>query len=483
MSNGVLTLLPPLLAVVSGYAVAGAVRAAQTVFGVITVLLGGLIPLITTASVLRFRQGLSVDRLMVGVAVVTVAVSAGIGLLVEIAPELGRSLAGNSWPLVATILVPMVLSSALRGPVNAVPAVLRARRLFDTVISLRVRTSVPALALPLAGAVVWGLDGAAWGMAVAAVVNSVQSVRAYLLLRADERADEDAPGVADSTYDDAVLARTSPLTSRRLTRVAGMTRVTRYLIDHGRTPGRCVMIVEFPKSGGTWLARLIATSLEWPFLDNWTWPPGNDCVLRGHQLPQLDRPDQVYMLRDPRDVYVSLFHHRVRHWYSNERHRTEWLAEFEEPLEASRIVEQLPDFLRFEERFAGERGSAVPVGWSGHVDAWRAVSEQGQSGVCVTYEALRADPVSELRRVLVAIVGDPGPEIAEAAVTAHRFDLRQKAQFVHTSQSFLRSGSSGGWRSVFSAPAGEVLEELHGAAMRRAGYETSGGWWHDLPGS
>ncbi len=181
--NGVLAVLPAALALVSGFAVAGAVRAGQTLLGVVTLLMGGLVPLITTAGVQRSRKGLGMGEVVIAVSVATVAVSAGVGLLAWTNEDLGRSLTGNSWPLVSTILVPLVIAAGLRGPIAAVPAVLRAGRLFDLVISLRVRCSLPALGLPLAGAAIWGLDGAAWGMAVAAVVNTLQSARAHAVAR------------------------------------------------------------------------------------------------------------------------------------------------------------------------------------------------------------------------------------------------------------------------------------------------------------
>jgi hypothetical protein len=268
----------------------------------------------------------------------------------------------------------------------------------------------------------------------------------------------------------------------RLARVAGAARLTRWMQDHELLDARCLTVVEFPKSGGTWLAQMVGTAVEWPFLDNWAWPPGNNCVLRGHQLPTKGRADQIYMMRDPRDVHLSLFHHRVRHWQSNERYRRAWLAAYPRPLAVDELSAQLADFIGFESRFAGERGSAVSVPWGRHVEAWLTASEGGGSGVATTYEALRADPVSELRRVLTATLGDPGIELAEAAVTAHRFDLRQHSTLDLGSRSFLRSGKAGGWRDAFDAEAGQVLERLHGAAMRRAGYEESEGWWHDLPG-
>lgn len=278
-------------------------------------------------------------------------------------------------------------------------------------------------------------------------------------------------------YDAAVTSQLLP--SKRRLAVSVGTRTSRWLLGRGYLQGRHVMVVEFPKSGGTWLARLIGTALEWPFLDDWGLPPGNNCVMRGHAMPRPGASDQVYMVRDPRDVFVSLFHHRVKHWEENVRYRRAWLGRHSAPLALGSIRRQLPDFLAFEDDFAGQGGSAVPGTWSEHVNAWSKLP--CSSGVATSYETLRAQPGAELRRVLTELTGnDPGRAIAEAAVAAHDFDLRQQSQVSTASRSFLRNGVAGGWREVFTVRAGETLQVRHGPAMLRLGYVQSGGWWHDL---
>ena len=86
-------------------------------------------------------------------------------------------LAGNSWLVVATVVVPLVIASALRGPIGVVPAVIRGRRLFDEGSRFGRGRHVPAVAVPLLGAAIWGLPERGVGDGDGGELNSVQSVR------------------------------------------------------------------------------------------------------------------------------------------------------------------------------------------------------------------------------------------------------------------------------------------------------------------
>lgn len=268
----------------------------------------------------------------------------------------------------------------------------------------------------------------------------------------------------------------------RIPWVPAGTRATRWLIDHGYLKDRTVQVLEFPKSGGTWLARLIATTLEWPFLDDTPLPPGNSCVLRGHAVPTPRVPQLVYLVRDPRDVYVSLFHHRIHHWSSNSHYRRAWLEQHSRPLSAESIRTQMPDFLTFEHSFAGERGSASPVPWAGHVRAWETTRPSPGRRVLVSYEALRKDTPAEIMRIYNELCdGELPQQLAEAVAQSHSLKLRRDlTAHAGVGRSFIRSGTSGGWADALSKQSGQILEQQAGPEMRRLGYTHDTLWWHDL---
>lgn len=185
LGTGVLQLLPSLLAVSAGLAVAGGVRASQTAFGPITFLIMGITPLMTTAAAKRIRSGEAHVWLLWVMAGVT-GISAGVAfVLLRFAPGIGTMLVGDSWPLVASILVPAALTAGLRGLFAGVPIIMRARYLLDELVALRIRTALPALVFPVAGALVGDLIGAAWGMTAAMALNGLQSLRTLRLTQGD----------------------------------------------------------------------------------------------------------------------------------------------------------------------------------------------------------------------------------------------------------------------------------------------------------
>ena len=252
---------------------------------------------------------------------------------------------------------------------------------------------------------------------------------------------------------------------------------------HGYLENRAIEVIEFPKSGGTWLARLLSTALEWPFFDDAAFPPSNNCVVRGHHLPATATPvSQIYLFRDARDTYVSLFHHRVRHWGENVHYRRAWLRQNDDSLNAGSIQAQMARFLQFEHAFAGRRGSGIPVPWGAHIEAWQRARASGAMAAESSYEELRGDTAGEVARLIEVLTGTRPPhELASAVSLAHDFELRRRAGGVETgSRSFLRSGVAGGWNEAFTRESGRVLQDLYGEQMKRLGYVHDEEWWQGL---
>lgn len=271
----------------------------------------------------------------------------------------------------------------------------------------------------------------------------------------------------------------------RLPLVPLSTRVTAVMIERGYLKGRTLHILEYPKSGGTWLARMLATMLEWPFIDDSPIPPGTACVLRAHALPATTPRHFIYLARDPRDVYVSFFHHRIQHWGTNKYYREAWLQAHPGPLAADRIREQMRDFILFETLFAGKRGAATPLPWQAHVKEGLAKvdSNSGESvGMFMTYEGLRRNTEDELVRVYRNLFNGECPrELASAVVTAHDIGLRRMMKaHAPIGRSIPRTGHTGGWHAAFSRSAGQALEETAGDMMRRLNYTESNDWWESL---
>jgi len=166
----------------------------------------------------------------------------------------------------------------------------------------------------------------------------------------------------------------------------------------------------------------------------------------------------LHVVRDPRDVAVSLAHHHGIDVDESIRRLGDaraWLA-FEEIGQTDQIAQFISD-------------------WSGHARSWIG---SPLPRLTVRYEDLLADPRACFARLL---------EFAGLQVSAARFDAalrdtafaslqaREQANgFVErrarATAPFFRQGRAGGWREVLSAAQVGAIEAAHGAMMRHFGY-------------
>jgi hypothetical protein len=234
-----------------------------------------------------------------------------------------------------------------------------------------------------------------------------------------------------------------------------------------------VFVLSYPKCGRTWLRFMLGEYLRRHF----GFPrrrmmlatkaaiaaPGMPRILVTHDDdPQVKRPDAVFtskrpyrrskvvfLVRDPRDVLVSYYHHRTKRTHGEHRF-TGTLEEFLDP--GTGHVESL---VAFYNAWAGQR--LVPAGF-----------------LLVRYEDMLDRPGAELRRVLEFCgVDDIDGDAVRAAVAAGRFERMQALERrsalrgrslrpgdPEDPDSFkVRRGGAGGHRDVLSGDTLSSLEE------------------------
>lgn len=172
-------LTPVVVAAVAGLAAAGSLRAGLTLMGALGTLVLAIVPIATIAGVRAWERGSSPWPLLRKWSAIILAASAANGAFFLLLPDMyGEVLLGENWKGAGTVLLPLVLHSLLRGPLVTVPTLLKASGALNRVLWLRFRIEAISLVLPLAGALMGGAVGAAWGMALAAAFANVQCVRA-----------------------------------------------------------------------------------------------------------------------------------------------------------------------------------------------------------------------------------------------------------------------------------------------------------------
>ena len=162
----------------------------------------------------------------------------------------------------------------------------------------------------------------------------------------------------------------------------------------------------------------------------------------------------VYIVRDPRDVAVSLAHH------------------------TGRSIDQAITLMADPQATFGladrRQLRQVLTGWSGHVDSWLG---HGPALLLLQYEEMLADPVAALGRVAHHLgLEVSGGDLARAA-EATRFERLQAAEdrdgfreSPAAGRRFFRQGIAGGWRAALTPAQAQRIVADHGAVMDRLGY-------------
>ncbi|MFN6934911.1 MAG: sulfotransferase domain-containing protein [Tsuneonella sp.] len=165
----------------------------------------------------------------------------------------------------------------------------------------------------------------------------------------------------------------------------------------------------------------------------------------------------LYILRDPRDVAVSLSHHASLSIDGA-------IAQMMDPATRSSGTVQLP----------------YRVGdWAGHVTGW--TQQRVIETMIVRYESMHADTVGTLRAIVDFLGGDATEQALRQAVTNSSFQELQRQEsrkgFRESrpgQQRFFRAGRAGGWRDVLTDRQAGVIEETFGAVMAANGYAVPG---------
>lgn len=167
----------------------------------------------------------------------------------------------------------------------------------------------------------------------------------------------------------------------------------------------------------------------------------------------------VYLVRDPRDVAISLAHH------SNTT------------IDQAIALMNNPDGA-----LCAKRKALAPQlrqklhGWSGHVASW--LDQTDLPVICLRYEDLRTDPLRKFSTALAFAGRTATPdEIARAIRHADFSELQRQegekgfAERMSRTELFFRSGHAGGWRTTLSPEQIAMIEGAHRATMCRLGYD------------
>ena len=251
-----------------------------------------------------------------------------------------------------------------------------------------------------------------------------------------------------------------------------------------------IYIIGFPKSGNTWLARLVAETTKSNILaddivntaDNSIDRRGNYIIHKEHVVQDKSKIQAgrvVYIFRDVRDVLISGFYHNNRwcndslirnntliRWYFNyeiKRLNNKWVGSV-----WSEIKYELRCLLKSIIRYKYDK---VRVGgWSEHTEYWT-----NKNVVLVQYEKLLESTEHELQRVLHEMGISVDERTIKSAVKNQSFKSK-KNDFLKNGDKvnaqFLRSGTSGSWKDLPLHGNIKNIEDRHQYMMNKLGYKS-----------
>jgi hypothetical protein len=238
-----------------------------------------------------------------------------------------------------------------------------------------------------------------------------------------------------------------------------------------------VYLTSYPRSGNTWTRFLLGNLLNpvdpasFVNIEIYFNP---DHVLRSLPRPRLlksheafhpNYPRVIYIVRDPRDVAVSFYHHNIK----------AGIIPDDYPMD-----EFIPGFVAA--KYDSRWGS-----WADNVMSWMAMRQGRSSFLLLRYEDMKENTPRELLKVARFLQDAGFPNIATSSdrlaravelSTPERMRVlekeqsRQHHQLRRTRQDkpFIRSAKSGGWQTDLSQRSMELIESEWGSIMQTLGY-------------
>ena len=246
-----------------------------------------------------------------------------------------------------------------------------------------------------------------------------------------------------------------------------------------------VMVIEYPKSGGTWLGQLIAGYLEIPFPRNRI-PGVKRSLFHGHYYPKGRIPKNhkiVLLVRDGRDVMISLYHHQLM-WNQKNKDNPSKINYYRKTLGFENyedVSQNLGAFIKysFEHKPAKWRHFLFYGNWFQFNEAWLDQKANSDNIYLVRYEDLLRDTEGTMKNLLEEFLEVSEIDQHRLAEVVRQFSFEnqtKRKQGEEDRKSFLRKGISGDWKNYFGPEEVELFKHYTKNMLQRLGYEKDDNW-------
>lgn len=235
--------------------------------------------------------------------------------------------------------------------------------------------------------------------------------------------------------------------------------------------GKDIYVTAYPKSGITWLVRLLSDALDSPVYDRstgdyrWWGDKGGDYVIhkrREYYQPKLhDGKTIVFLQRDPRDVVISAWFYRGRKIPLEQSMRTMW--------QGKHYANWVNSWLNLEPEVICTRYE-----WLGeHYANWvnNRLKLRTRHGWLAKYDA------AELLTLVHLITNKYLTERCSRAINNHSFEnMSVQMNDPH----FMRKGIVGDYKNYFTKEIAKEFNDHLGKFMLEKGYVDNLNWWKEL---
>ena len=236
-------------------------------------------------------------------------------------------------------------------------------------------------------------------------------------------------------------------------------------------------LVSFPRSGNTWTRFLVCNLINPDDPVNFAQLESRipeiyfvtDRKLRSFPRPRVIKSHEcfdprykriVYIVRDPRDVFISYYEFQLKR----------------------RVISDDCSLEEFLPRFMDSEIEPKIGSWRDHVVSWTATRAGQKNFLLLRYEDMIADPREESTKIASFLGLDCSPDRIALAVslsTADRMRKLEKEQSrewkatrkTRQDKPFVRKATAGGWKSALPERCVTQIESAWGDIMRSVGYE------------
>ena len=232
------------------------------------------------------------------------------------------------------------------------------------------------------------------------------------------------------------------------------------------------IVTEYPKSGGSWLSSMLSEYLEVPFPRNRR-PNITSSIMHGHMLYSPFMKNVTCLIRDGRDVMVSLYYHML---FENDKNSPYLVARTRSDLsfrEFDDIGSNLSDFIEYVHSNESESLSPFKFTWGEFVRSWIDKDVN-----MIKYESLIDDCYGSMQTLLENIINKPVDEgRLKKIIYNYSFENQTKRKPGQEDiKSFIRKGQPGDWKEKFTRNSAKTFNDYYGYEMIKLGYVNNDSW-------